>query len=208
MTAPQDVVPQPHLLSSLERMGAGRPAAVTLWFTGLPGAGKTTLAMHLEARLVRSGRPAYVLDGDNLRHGLCRGLGFSDEDRSENIRRTAEACRLFNDAGVIAVSALVSPLAAQRAMARDIIGPSRFFEIHVATPLAVCEQRDPKGLYRRARQGTLTGLTGVDGLYEAPARPDLRLDTSAGTIDDALISIEALLASQSNGRGSRRHGVP
>ena len=197
MTAPRDVIEQAHLLSTSERMGAGQPAAVTLWFTGLPGAGKTTLAMHLEARLVRQGRPAYVLDGDNLRHGLCRGLGFSDDDRSENIRRIAEVCRLFNDAGVIALSALVSPLAVQRAMARDIVGVSRFVEIHVATPLAVCEQRDPKGLYQRARQGTLKGLTGVDGLYEPPAHPDLRLDTSTGSIDDALATIEAVLAAPS-----------
>ena len=197
MTAPRDVIEQAHLLSTLERMGGGQPAAVTLWFTGLPGAGKTTLAMHLEARLVHQGRPAYVLDGDNLRHGLCRGLGFSDADRSENIRRIAEVCRLFNDAGVIALSALVSPLAVQRAMARDIVGVSRFVEIHVATPLAVCEQRDPKGLYQRARQGTLKGLTGVDGLYEPPAHPGLRLDTSTGSIDDALAQIEGLLAAQS-----------
>jgi bifunctional enzyme CysN/CysC len=197
MTGPRNIEQQPHLLSSLDRMGAGQRAAVTLWFTGLPGAGKTTLAMHLEARLVRLGRPAYVLDGDNLRHGLCRDLGFSDGDRSENIRRTAEVCRLFNDAGVIALSALVSPLAAQRALAREIVGPSRFLEVHVATPLAVCEQRDPKGLYLRARQGTLKGLTGIDGLYEPPARPDLRLDTSAGSIDDALAEIEAVLAAQS-----------
>ena len=197
MTAPRDVIEQAHLLSSRERMSAGQPTAVTLWFTGLPGAGKTTLAMHLEARLVRQGRPAYVLDGDNLRHGLCRGLGFSDADRSENIRRIAEVCRLFNDAGVIALSALVSPLAVQRAMARDIVGASRFVEIHVATPLAVCEQRDPKGLYQRARQGTLKGLTGIDGLYEPPAQPDLRLDTSTGSIDDALATIEAVLAAPS-----------
>ena len=192
-----DTVQQAHLLSPRERVGPGRPAAVTLWFTGLPGAGKTTLAMHLEARLVRRGRMAFALDGDNLRHGLCRGLGFSDDDRNENIRRAAEVCHLFNEAGVIALSALVSPLATQRAMARDIVGASRFIEVHVATPLAVCELRDPKGLYRRARQGTLKGLTGIDGLYEMPARPALRLDTSTASIEDAMASIEALLAAQS-----------
>ena len=193
MTASRNIEPQAHLLTPDERLRPGRTAAVTLWFTGLPGAGKTTLAMHLEARLVRAGRPAYVLDGDNLRHGLCRDLGFSDEDRSENIRRTAEVCRLFNDAGVIALSALVSPLAAQREMARDIVGPSCFFEIHVATPLAVCESRDPKGLYRLTRQGSLKGLTGVDGRYEAPLHPHLKLDTSAVSIDDAMAKIDALL---------------
>ena len=114
-----DVVLQDHLLAERERLGAGRAAAVTLWFTGLPGAGKTTLAMHLEARLVRRGIPAFALDGDNLRHGLCKDLGFSDADRSENVRRTAEVCSLFNEAGVVAISALVSPLAAQREQARQ-----------------------------------------------------------------------------------------
>jgi len=196
MTPTRDIEPQAHLLASGERLRGAAAVPVTLWFTGLPGAGKTTLAMYLEARLVRAGRPAYVLDGDNLRHGLCRDLGFGDDDRSENIRRTAEVCRLFNDAGVIALSALVSPLAVQRAMAREIIGPSRFLEIHVATPLEVCELRDPKGLYRRARQGTLKGLTGVDGRYDDPASPTLRIDTSLCSIDDAMVSIESLLTAE------------
>ena len=200
MNSSTDTEQQPHLLSPQDRLAPGGSAAVTLWFTGLPGAGKTTLAMHLEARLVRQGRAAYVLDGDNLRHALCRDLGFSDEDRSENIRRTAEVCRLFNDAGVVALSALVSPLTVQRAMAREIVGASRYLEVHVATPLAVCEARDPKGLYQRARQGTLMGLTGVDGRYEVPAHPELRIDTSVGSIDDALARIEALLATRSIGR--------
>ncbi len=190
-----DVLEQAHLLGDIER-----PAAVTVWFTGLPGAGKTTLAMHLEARLERSGRPAFALDGDNLRHGLCRDLGFSDAARSENIRRTAEVCRLFNEAGVIALSALVSPLLVQRAMAREIVSASRFIEVHVATPLAICEARDPKGLYRRARQGTLKGLTGVDGLYEAPLQCELKIDTSVCSIDDALASIDNLLAARSDCR--------
>jgi adenylyl-sulfate kinase len=191
------ILEQAHLIQPQDRVRPGEAPACTLWFTGLPGAGKTTLAMALEARLFREGRSAYTLDGDNLRHGLCRGLGFSDDDRTENIRRAAEACRLFNEAGVIALCALVSPLARQRAMARDIVGPSRFLEVHVATPLEVCESRDPKGLYRRARQGGLKGLTGVDGVYELPAEPALRLDTSACSLDEALSAIENLLAAQS-----------
>lgn len=195
MKTTREVFEQAHLLGADDRR-----AAVTVWFTGLPAAGKTTLAMHLEARLVRAGQPAFALDGDNLRHGLCRDLGFSDDERSENIRRTAEVCRLFNEAGVIALSALVSPLRAQRAIAREIVGSSRFIEVHVATPLATCELRDPKGLYRRARQGTLNGLTGIDGLYETPLRCELRIDTSTGSIDDALASLEELLAVQATYR--------
>jgi adenylyl-sulfate kinase len=191
------IVEQAHLVQSQDRIRPGEAPACTLWFTGLPGSGKTTLAMAFEARLVHDGRSAYTLDGDNLRHGLCRGLGFSDDDRAENIRRAAEACRLFNEAGVIALCALVSPLATQRAMAREIVGSNRFLEIHVATPLGVCELRDPKGLYRRARQGDLKGLTGVDGIYESPTEPALRLDTSACSLDEALSEIENLLAAQS-----------
>lgn len=191
------ILEQAHLVQPQDRVRPGEAPACTLWFTGLPGAGKTTLAMALEARLFRAGRAAYTLDGDNLRHGLCRGLGFSDADRTENIRRAAEACRLFNEAGVIALCALVSPLAEQRAMAREIVGPSRFFEVHVATPLSTCESRDPKGLYKRARQGDLKGLTGIDGVYESPTEPALRLDTSACSLDEALAAIERLLAAQS-----------
>lgn len=187
------ILAQSHLVLPRERVAGGQPLPPTLWFTGLPGAGKTTLAMLLEAQLVRSGRPAFTLDGDNLRHGLCRDLGFSDADRTENVRRAAEVCRLFNEAGVVALCALVSPLAAQREAARSIVGAEGFLEIHVATPLKVCEQRDPKGLYRRAREGRLPGLTGVDGAYEAPVRPDLRLDTSTLTVDQALESLHALL---------------
>ena len=197
MSTSSPVVMQAHLVQPEERWQGHLAPPRTLWFTGLPGAGKTTLAMQLEARLVRAGRAAYTLDGDNLRHGLCAGLGFSDSDRAENIRRAAEVCRLFNEAGVMALCALVSPLAAQRTMAREIVGASRFLEIHVSTPLAVCESRDPKGLYRRARQGLLNGLTGIDGRYEAPLDPQLRLDTSTGSVEDALRSIEALLARQS-----------
>lgn len=178
-----DTLPQVHLLAPHERSDA---IPVTLWLTGLPGAGKSTLAMHSEAMLVRRGVAAYAIDGDNLRQGLCKGLGFSEADRSENIRRAAEVCRLFNDAGLVAICALVSPLAAQRAMARDIVGAERFLEVHVATPLAVCESRDPKGLYRRARAGELTGLTGVDSLYEEPQAPAARLDTATLSLAEAL----------------------
>lgn len=195
--AEANIVAQPHLLAPHER---SRIAPVTLWLTGLPGAGKSTLAMHAEAALVRQGVPTYAIDGDNLRHGLCRGLGFSDADRSENIRRAAEVCRMFNEAGVVAICALVSPLAAQREMAREIVGADSFLEVHVATPLSVCEARDPKGLYQRARSGQLPGLTGVGAAYEMPAHPALRIDTSVLSIEDASARLMAPVLAATPGR--------
>jgi adenylylsulfate kinase len=183
LTPHADTVPHEHLLAPHER---SQRVPVTLWLTGLPGSGKSTLAMHTEAALVRRGVAAYAVDGDNLRQGLCKGLGFSDADRSENIRRAAEVCRLLNEAGLVAICALVSPLSAQRAMAREIVGAEHFVEVHVATPLAVCEARDPKGLYRRARAGELRGLTGVDGAYEEPRAPEARIDTAAMALEVAV----------------------
>jgi adenylyl-sulfate kinase len=152
----------------------GHPGT-TLWFTGLPASGKSTIAAGVEAELLNQGRSAYVLDGDNLRHGLNGDLGFSPEDRAENVRRTAEVSALLADAGVVVLVALVSPYRADRAAARaahDRRGLP-FLEIHVATTLAECEARDPKGLYARARAGELRGLTGVDDPYEPPESPDV-----------------------------------
>src|SRR6185369_11140379 len=156
---------------------------VTVWLTGLSGAGKSTLARALERRLVDLGRACYILDGDNLRQGLNRDLGFSPEDRRENIRRSAEVARLLNEAGVIALAAFISPYREDREMARGIIGPQRFVEVHVAADLATCEGRDPRGLYRRARSGELPEFTGVSAPYEAPANPDVTVDTAAESIE-------------------------
>jgi adenylyl-sulfate kinase len=157
----------------------GGPGA-TVWLTGLPASGKSTLAAAVEAQLLRSGRAAYVLDGDNLRHGLNGDLGFSAADRTENVRRTAEVAALIADAGVVCLAALVSPYAADREAARAAHARRDlpFVEVHVATSLAECERRDPKGLYARARAGELTGMTGVDAPYEPPQRPDLRVEPS------------------------------
>ena len=154
----------------------GQRGAV-VWMTGLPSSGKSTIAHALEQRLIGSGQPAYVLDGDNLRHGLNGDLGFSDEDRTENVRRTAHVARLFADAGVVAVVSLVSPFAADRAQARALVEAEGlpFREVWVSTPLEECEQRDPKGLYAKARRGELPGFTGVDAPYEAPELPDVEL---------------------------------
>ncbi len=149
----------------------------TVWFTGLPASGKSTLAVEIEALLIGAGRPALRLDGDNLRHGLNGDLGFSPDDRAENVRRTAHAAALLAEAGVVSLVALVSPYASDRAAAREIHEAAGvpFFEVWVSTGLAECEQRDPKGLYARARAGELPGLTGVGDVYEVPESPDLEI---------------------------------
>lgn len=164
-----------------------------LWLTGLSGAGKSTLAAALHRQLGEAGQRAAVLDGDAVRGGLCRGLGFSPEDRRENIRRVAEVAKLMREAGLVVICALISPLREDRAMARDIIGAAHFREVHVATPLAVCEERDPKGLYRNARAQALTHFTGVSAPYEAPLSPDLRLDTSQVAVAQAVALLAGLL---------------
>jgi bifunctional enzyme CysN/CysC len=158
-----------------QRWAALGHGGATLWMTGLPGSGKSTIASGVEAALLGSGRSAYILDGDNLRHGLNGDLGFSAADRAENVRRTAEVSALLADAGVVVLVALVSPYRADRQAARAIHAARRlpFLEIHVATPLEECERRDPKGLYARARAGEITGLTGVDDPYEPPDAPDV-----------------------------------
>lgn len=153
-----------------------RPA--TVWLTGLSGAGKSTIANRLEAELARQGRHTYLLDGDNLRHGLNSDLGFTDADRVENIRRVAELARLMVDAGLIVIAAFISPFRADRELARSLLEPDEFIEVFVDAPLAVAEERDPKGLYARARRGELRNFTGIDSPYEAPESPELRIDTT------------------------------
>lgn len=168
-------------------------AGVTVWLTGLSGSGKSTIAVELERQLIEAGRPAYLLDGDNLRHGLNGDLGFSAEDRNENVRRVAHVARLFCDAGVVAVVPLISPYRAGRDLARELheAADLPFVEVFVDTPLEICEQRDPKGLYHKARAGEITGMTGIDDPYEAPTSPDRRYtpeDGSAEAIAATLLS--------------------
>ncbi|GAA5181663.1 adenylyl-sulfate kinase [Niveibacterium umoris] len=170
------------------------PAPRTLWFTGLSGAGKSTLARTLERELQAAGHAAYVLDGDELRTGLCRDLGFSPADRAENIRRVAEVARIMNHAGLTVLVALVSPFERDRQNARSIIGEAAFREIHVSTPLGVCEARDPKSLYRKARAGQIPEFTGVSSPYEPPSSPELVLDTTSVSLDDAMKQLRELLA--------------
>jgi bifunctional enzyme CysN/CysC len=171
-----------------------RPSVgATVWLTGLSGSGKSTVAHEAERLLVASGRPAYVLDGDNLRHGLNGDLGFSAADRAENVRRVGHVARLFADAGVVALVPLISPYRADRDLVRAMHDEAglAFVEVHVDTPIEVCEQRDPKGLYAKARAGEITGFTGVDDPYEAPTSPELVLRPADG---DATAMAERLLA--------------
>ena len=160
-----------------------RPAVI--WLTGLSGSGKSTIANQLEKRLHGMGRHSYLLDGDNVRHGLNRDLGFTDEDRVENIRRVAEVARLMVDAGLIVIIAFISPFRAERDMARSLVGEVEFIEVHVDTPLEVAEARDVKGLYRKARRGELRNFTGISSPYEAPEHPDLRVNTATCTAEEA-----------------------
>ena len=165
-------------VSAVERERLLGHRARTLWLTGLSGSGKSTIASLLEKRLVQEGMLAFVLDGDNIRHGLNRDLGFSDNDRKENIRRIAEVARLMNDAGVIVITAFISPFRVDRLAARQTIGDDRFSEIYVNTPLECCKTRDPKGLYRKAMNGEIQGFTGIDSPYEPPENPDYILETT------------------------------
>jgi bifunctional enzyme CysN/CysC len=171
---------------------AGHRSGV-VWLTGLSGAGKSTLASALELRLHAAGRRTYVLDGDNVRHGLNKDLGFNAEDRVENIRRVAEVARLMVDAGVIVIASFISPFRSERAMARELFEPSEFLEVFVDVPLAVAEQRDAKGLYAKARRGELRNFTGIDSPYEAPEAPDLHLDMAALSVADAVDRTHDLL---------------
>lgn len=188
----------PHIVWHPSQVSSGRRSSLlkqrpkTFWLTGLSGAGKSTLAFALEKALLEQGRLAYTLDGDNVRHGLCQDLGFTCEDRAENIRRIAEVSHLMNDAGLIVVSAFISPHRKDREIARSIIGDENFLEIYVSTPMEICEQRDPKGLYRLAREGMIPEFTGVCVPYEEPNAPTLRLDTQNLSINECILLMLSL----------------
>lgn len=164
-----------------------------LWLTGLSGSGKSTLANALEVALAAKGHHTYLLDGDNVRHGLNKDLGMSDHDRTENIRRVGELSKLMVDAGLIVISAFISPFRSDRDSARALFESGEFIEVHVHAPLATCEQRDPKGLYEKARQGLIKDFTGIDSPYEEPEQPELSVNTATHDVDACVEQILALL---------------
>ncbi len=180
-------------VSRAEREALLRHKAVTLWFTGLSGSGKSTLARAVEQALVRRGVLAYVLDGDNVRHGLNRNLGFAPEDRTENIRRIGEVAKLMNDAGVLVLTAFISPYRSDRDSVRALLPAGEFLEVFVDCPLEVCELRDPKGLYREARAGRIADFTGITAPYEAPAEPELRIATAEQDLASSVQNVLDLL---------------
>ncbi|MBY0243682.1 MAG: adenylyl-sulfate kinase [Burkholderiaceae bacterium] len=165
-----------------------------IWFTGLSGSGKSTLAHAVEERLHQATCRTFVLDGDNVRHGLCADLGFSDEARTENIRRVGEAAKLFVEAGIVVLTAFISPFEGDRERVRKLAGADDFIEIYCRCPLEVCEQRDVKGLYKRARAGEISHFTGISSPYEPPYAPDLTVETSLLSLDESVGAVLALLA--------------
>lgn len=193
MSIATDVVWHEHVLTKVQRAGQKKQRPCILWFTGLSGSGKSTIAGALEAQLFALGHHTYLLDGDNVRHGLNKDLGFSDADRVENIRRIGEASKLFTDAGLLVMSAFISPFRADREMVRNLVEQNEFVEIFMSTPLEECERRDPKGLYRKARLGEIKNFTGIDSAYEAPEQAEITLNTAEQSVEECVASIIAYL---------------
>ena len=192
----EHIVWHAHRISKSARSLQKRQKACVLWFTGLSASGKSTIAGAVEQMLFELGHHTYLLDGDNVRHGLNKDLGFSDADRVENIRRIGELTKLFADAGLLVLSAFISPFRSDRQMVRNLMGEGEFVEIHMNTPLAVCESRDPKGLYQKARRGEIKNFTGIDSAYEAPEQPEIVLNTAECSVEDCARQVIDYLRAQ------------
>ncbi|ELR65055.1 Adenylylsulfate kinase [Photobacterium marinum] len=177
-----NVVWHEHAVGHQERLTLKQQRPAVLWFTGLSGSGKSTIANAVERLLFEEGKHSYLLDGDNIRHGLNKDLGFSDEDRVENIRRIGEVAKLFVDAGNFVLTAFISPFNEDRKQVRELLEEGQFIEVFIDTPLELCEERDPKGLYKKARAGQIKNFTGIDSLYEAPMAPDIHVKTANKTV--------------------------
>ena len=188
-----DLVWHDHKVVRSQRAENKNQKPCLLWFTGLSGSGKSTIANALDVALHNRGYHTFLLDGDNVRHGLCRDLGFSDEGRVENIRRIGEVSKLFADAGLIVLSAFISPFNSDRRLVRKLFPAGEFIEVFMDASLETCESRDPKGLYQKARSGEIKQFTGIDSPYEVPAHPELRLDTSRMSVDDCVDALVAYL---------------
>ena len=191
--AAENIFEQKVDITKVDRSKLKNQKPCVLWFTGLSGAGKSTIANALDKKLHEMGRHTYLLDGDNVRHGLSKDLGFANEDRVENLRRVAEVSKLMVDAGLIVISAFISPFKSERQMARDLFTEGEFLEIFIDTPLEVAEQRDVKGLYKKARAGDLKNFTGIDSPYEQPESPDLSLLSHKFSLDDVVQQTVELL---------------
>jgi len=180
-----NVVWHEHKVTREEREQLLNQKGIVLWFTGLSGSGKSTVANEVATRLQKMGKLAYVLDGDNVRQGLNKNLGFSPEDRNENIRRISEVANLFSDAGIIAITAFISPYRKFRNFCRELVGEGKFMEIFARAPLATCEERDPKGMYKLARKGVIKDFTGIDAPYEEPEKPEIIVDTDKESVQES-----------------------
>ncbi|UGA55087.1 adenylyl-sulfate kinase [Vibrio sp. VB16] len=183
-TQDSNIVWHQHTVNKETRARIKQQKPVVLWFTGLSGAGKSTVAGALENVLADMGFHTYLLDGDNVRHGLCKDLGFSEQDRKENIRRVGELCKLMADAGLIVLSAFISPYREERQMVRELLPEGEFLEVFVNASMEVCEQRDPKGLYKKARAGEIKNFTGIDSNYESPLQPEINLPAGDKEVND------------------------
>ena len=194
----KDIFKQNFQVNSSSRSKKFNQTPKLIWFTGLSGSGKSTISDALEIMLFEKGFSTYSLDGDNIRFGLCKGLGFSIEDRTENIRRIAEVANLMLDAGLIVLASFISPLKSQRDLVREIVGKENFIEIYVSTPIEQCEKRDVKGLYKKARDGEIESFTGISSVYEPPEKPDIKIDTTEISINHSVQHIYNQIKNQLN----------